>query len=86
MSIPPKASTVFATARSRSVEFVTSPRTASAPIRFASRSSSSRRRANIVTFAPSSARASAEARPRPDEAPQTIAVLPLRPSSIEAGR
>src|SRR5207249_5853144 len=33
-------------------------------------------------FAPSSASASAAARPRPDEAPQTIAVLPRRPRSM----
>src|SRR4051794_1632300 len=82
MSTPPNASTVFSTARSRSVALVTSPRTASAPMRFASRSSSSRRRATIVTFAPSSARASADASPRPDDAPHTIAVLPRRPRSI----
>ena len=86
MSIPPKASTVRLTSRSRSAAFVTSPRTARAPMRSASRSRTSRRRANIATFAPSAASASAEASPRPDEAPQTIAVLPRRPSSIEAGR
>ncbi len=86
MSMPPNASTVFETTRSRSVALVTSPRTASAPMRSASRSSSSRRRANMVTFAPSSARASADASPRPEDAPQTIAVLPRRPSSIERGR
>ena len=80
--MPPNASSVFATSRSRSAALVTSPRTASAPIRSASRSSCSRRRANIVTFAPSSASASAAARPSPDEAPQTIAVLPRRPRSI----
>ena len=43
MSSPPKASIVCATARSRSCGSVTSPRTASAPRRSASRSSTSRR-------------------------------------------
>src|SRR6478735_3407281 len=82
MSIPPKASSVFETSRSRSAAFVTSPRTASAPIRSASNSSCSRLRASMATLAPSSASASAEPRPRPDEAPQTIAVLPRRPRSM----
>src|SRR6478672_24455 len=82
MSIPPKASRVFETSRSRSAAFVTSPRTASAPIRSASNSSCSRLRASMATLAPSSASASAEPRPRPDEAPQTIAVLPRRPRSM----
>ena len=63
---------------------VTSPRTASAPIRSASRSSTSRLRANIVTFAPSAASASALARPSPDEAPQTSAVRPFSPRSTRA--
>ena len=39
------------------------------------------RRANMATFAPSAASASAVARPMPDEAPQTIAVRPASPSS-----
>ena len=39
------------------------------------------RRANMATFAPSPASASAIARPIPAEAPQTIAVRPLRPKS-----
>src|SRR5439155_1149100 len=65
----------------RSRGFVTSPRTARAPIRSASRASTSRRRPNMVTFARSAARASAVARPRPDDAPQTIAVRPFSPRS-----
>ena len=77
--MPPKAFSVRSTSLSRSAGTVRSPRTASAPIRSASRSSRSRRRANMATFAPSSASASAIARPMPDEAPQTIAVLPSRP-------
>src|SRR5690242_4907993 len=81
MSTPPNASIVRETSRFRSAGFVTSPRTASAPSRSASRSSSSRRRANIATFAPSAASASAIARPMPEEAPQTIAVRPLRSRS-----
>ena len=43
------------------------------------------RRANMATLAPSAASASLMARPMPDEAPQTIAVRPVRPRSI-AGR
>src|SRR5688572_29185790 len=82
MSMPPNAVTVRSTRRSRSAGFVRSPRTASAPIRSASCRRTSRRRANIVTLAPSSASASAIARPMPDEAPQTIAVLARRPRSI----
>ena len=45
MSMPPNASRVRSTSRSRSVAFVTSPRTARAPIRSAWSSSSSRRSA-----------------------------------------
>ena len=41
-----------------------------------------RRRANMTTFAPSSASASALASPSPDEAPQTSAVRPLSPRSM----
>ena len=85
MSRPPNASSVFATARSRSCGSETSPRTASAPIRSASRSSTSRRRANIVTFAPSAASDSAVARPRPDDAPHTSAVRPFSPRSTVGG-
>src|SRR5262249_35147296 len=81
-SIPPNAPTVFSTSRARSFGTVRSPRTASAPMRSASRSSRSRRRANIATFAPSAASASAIASPMPEEAPQTIAVLPRSPRSI----
>src|SRR5436190_14879157 len=82
MSSPPNASTVRWTVAVRSRGLLTSPRTASAPMRSASRSSTSRRRANIVTFAPSPASASAVASPRPDDAPLTIAVRPLSPRSI----
>ena len=79
MSTPPKASTVRWTSRSRSPGTITSPRTARAPILSASRSSSSRRRPNIATFAPSAASCSAIARPIPEEAPQTTAVRPSSP-------
>src|SRR5947208_6778938 len=81
MSMPPNAWTVRSTTAARSRGVVTSPRTASAPRRSASRSSTSRRRANMVTFAPSPASASAVASPSPAEAPQTIAVRPLSPRS-----
>src|SRR5436309_187932 len=54
-------------------------------MRSASRSSSSRRRANMATFAPSAASDSAIARPMPADAPQTIAVRPLRPRSMPPG-
>ena len=65
-SMPPNASSVVARrAARRCCGFVRSPRTASAPIRSASRSSTSRRRANIATFAPSAASDSAIARPDP---------------------
>src|SRR5256886_7846196 len=86
MSIPPSASTVRWTSRSRSAAFVRSPRTGRPPIRSASRSSSSRRRANIDTLAPSAASDSAIARPIPDEAPQTIAVRPLSSRSMSLRR
>ena len=82
MSIPPKASSVRSTRRLRSAGFVTSPRTASAPTLSASRSSRSRLRANMATFAPSPARDSAIASPIPEEAPQTIAVRPFSPRSM----
>src|SRR4051794_4242644 len=78
MSSPPKVSTVRRTRRLRSRGFVRSPWTASAPIRSASRSSTERRRANMTTFAPALSSASAIARPIPDDAPQTIAVLSFR--------
>src|SRR2546421_3098908 len=81
MSIPRKAVRVCSTARSRSRGGVTSPRPASPPIRSASRSSTSRRRPTSVTLAPSAARASALARPSPDDAPKTSAVRPLSPRS-----
>src|SRR5262249_26160982 len=81
MSIEPNASSVRSTRRFRSAGFVTSPRTERPPIRSASRSSTSRRRANSETFAPSAASASAIASPMPADAPQTIAVRPLRPRS-----
>src|ERR671918_1385694 len=77
-SMPPCASTAVSTSRSASSALVTSPATASAPRRPASRSSTSRRRANITTFAPSSASASATPSPIPADAPQTIAVRPSR--------
>ena len=38
--------------------------------------------ANVAMFAPSALRASAVASPIPAEAPQTIAVRPLRPRSM----
>ena len=82
MSMPPNASSVLSTRRFRSFGFVTSPRTASAPRRSAWRASSSRRRANMATFAPSALSASAVARPIPADEPQTIAVRLLRPRSI----
>ena len=62
----------------RSRGLVRSPCTASAPMRSASFSSSCRRRANMATLAPALSSSSAIARPMPEEAPQTIAVLPLR--------
>src|SRR6266540_1651501 len=85
MSMPPKAWSVRSTTSWRWRGFVTSPRTARAPILSASRSRRSRRRANIVTLAPSPASDSAVASPRPEEAPETIAVRPLRPRSIDLG-
>src|SRR5262245_37653759 len=81
-STPPKASIVRSTSSDRCWGLVRSPRTASAPMRSASRSRRSRRRANIATFAPSAASDSAIARPIPEDAPQTIAVRPRRPRSI----
>ena len=76
MSIPPSSIAVVETRRSRSSGRVRSPGTASAPIRAASRSSTSARRANIATLAPSAASASEMARPMPWDAPSTIAVRP----------
>ena len=76
MSMPPKESSVVATSRSRSAATVRSPETATAPILAASRSTTSARRANIVTFAPSAASASATASPIPCEAPSTTALRP----------
>src|SRR5665811_690454 len=55
-------------------------------MRSASRSSSVLRRANMATLAPALSSASAIARPIPEEAPQTIAVLPRRSISSIAGR
>ena len=86
MSMPPNAARVWSTRRWRSRGLVRSPRTASAPRRSASRSSSSRRRANMATLAPSSASASAVPRPIPDDAPQTIAVRPFSPRSTASSR
>ncbi len=54
------------------------------PIRAASRSSTSARRAARQTCAPSSARASAIARPMPCEAPRTSAPHPVSPRSIRS--
>src|SRR4029453_19119677 len=85
MSTPPKAASVRSTSRSRSLGSVMSPRTESAPSWSASRSSSSWRRANIATFAPSAANARAIASPIPEDAPQTIAVRPFRPRSTASG-
>ena len=79
--MPPKAAACARRGAARSRGYVTSPRTASAPSRSASRSSTSRRRANMATFAPSAASASATASPMPEDAPQTIAVRPSRPRS-----
>ena len=82
MSIPPKASTARRTSRSRSVGAVTSPRPRArrgAPPRARA---AQRLRANIATFAPSSASASAIPSPIPADAPQTIAVRPRSPRSI----
>src|SRR5207249_1107372 len=78
----PKAATVRSTSARRSRGSRTSPRTGSAASRSASRSSASRCLANIETFAPSRWSASAIASPIPAEAPQTIAVRPLSPSSM----
>src|SRR5438105_4707390 len=83
MSTPPNVSSVVWTIRSRSSGLVTSPGTARAPICSASRSSSSRRRPRIATSAPSATSAWADARPSPEEAPQTIAVRPASPRSID---
>src|SRR5450759_2510548 len=55
-------------------------------MRSASRSSSVLRRANMATLAPALSSASAIARPSPEEAPQTIAVLLRRSSSSIAER
>ena len=86
MSMPPKASTVRSTRRWRSAGFVRSPRTASAPSRSASRSRIVAAPGEHRTFAPSSASASAIASPIPEEAPQTIAVLPLSRDPSEQNR
>ena len=80
-SMLPKASSVVSTSSCRCLGVVRSPRTASVPSRSASRTSVSRWRANMATFAPSPTSDSAIASPIPCDAPETIAVRPRRPSS-----
>ncbi len=78
MSRPPSRSTASATKRSLLAGSVTSSGSA------ISVSSRSTRRAPPATRTPAAARARAVARPIPDEAPVTIAVLPER-SSVAMG-
>ena len=88
MSTPPNCRTVAATTASHSEARDTSADSgrSSAPavalrISSAARSSTSLRRAHMVTRAPDRARRSTAARPSPSLPPVTIAILPLSPRS-----
>src|SRR5262245_45664346 len=87
MSTPPNCRTVAFTTASQSAGRDTSAARgkSSAPVVLrmssAARSSTSLRRAHMVTLAPGRAKRSAAARPMPSLPPVTIAILPLSPSS-----
>src|SRR5437588_10655275 len=78
MSTPPSSPTAAATKRSQLAGSVTSSSRAT------SVSSRSTRRAPPATRTPASASIRAVDRPKPDEAPVTIAVLPVRSTTLDA--
>src|SRR5579864_1744938 len=79
-TLPPSRSIAATTNRAQLATSVTS---SSSAISVSSRST---RRAPPATRTPASASMRAVARPKPDEAPVTIAVLPLRVTTTDANR